>query len=75
MPANIQQPLRRRGAVSAEPINEEDAATYVKKVRHTVRLYVFFKSVFLPFPLNESKRGRRRICKKKVRYVVQLYVV
>jgi len=32
MPANIQQPLRRRGAVSAEPINEEDAATYVKKV-------------------------------------------
>ncbi|XP_023320379.1 cAMP-dependent protein kinase type I regulatory subunit isoform X3 [Eurytemora carolleeae] len=32
MPSNIQQPLRRRGAVSAEPINEEDAATYVKKV-------------------------------------------
>lgn len=32
MLANIQQPLRRRGAVSAEPINEEDAATYVKKV-------------------------------------------
>merc|ERR1719495_1476444 len=32
MPANFQQPLRRRGAVSAEPINEEDAATYVKKV-------------------------------------------
>ena len=35
MPANIQQPLRRRGAVSAEPINEEDAATYVKKVKTT----------------------------------------
>ena len=33
MPAGMQQPLRRRGAVSAEPINEEDAATYVKKVR------------------------------------------
>jgi len=32
MPAGMQQPLRRRGAVSAEPINEEDAATYVKKV-------------------------------------------
>ena len=34
MPAGMQQPLRRRGAVSAEPINEEDAATYVKKVRN-----------------------------------------
>jgi hypothetical protein len=33
MPANIQQTVRRRGAISAEPINEEDAATYVKKVR------------------------------------------
>jgi len=32
MPSGMQQPLRRRGAVSAEPINEEDAATYVKKV-------------------------------------------
>jgi len=32
MPANIQQPLRRRGAVSAEPINEEDAAVYDKVV-------------------------------------------
>ena len=42
MPANIQQPLRRRGAVSAEPINEEDAATYVKKVRHVVQLYACF---------------------------------
>jgi len=34
MPANIQQTVRRRGAISAEPINEEDAATYVKKVSH-----------------------------------------
>jgi len=32
MPSTIQHPVRRRGAVSAEPINEEDAATYVKKV-------------------------------------------
>lgn len=32
MPASIQQPFRRRGAVSAEPINEEDAASYVKKI-------------------------------------------
>ena len=39
MPANIQQPLRRRGAVSAEPINEEDAATYVKKVSVDLKKY------------------------------------
>ena len=32
LPSNIVQPVRRRGAISAEPINEEDAATYVKKV-------------------------------------------
>merc|ERR1711872_939584 len=32
LPSNIIQPVRRRGAISAEPINEEDAATYVKKV-------------------------------------------
>merc|ERR1719210_2975977 len=28
----VQPPGRRRGAISAEPINEEDAATYIKKV-------------------------------------------
>merc|ERR1712168_1605713 len=32
MPAGMQQPLRRRGAVSAEPIREEDIESYVKKV-------------------------------------------
>merc|ERR1712128_200488 len=32
LPSNISQPVRRRGAISAEPINEEDAASYVKKV-------------------------------------------
>ena len=32
LPSNIVQPVRRRGAISAEPINEEDAATYIKKV-------------------------------------------
>merc|ERR1712025_540848 len=32
LPSNIVQPIRRRGAISAEPINEEDAATYIKKV-------------------------------------------
>jgi len=32
LPSNIVQPVRRRGAISAEPINEEDAASYVKKV-------------------------------------------
>ena len=39
MPAGMQQPLRRRGAVSAEPINEEDAATYVKKVSTTAQAW------------------------------------
>ena len=33
LPSNIVQPVRRRGAISAEPINEEDAATYIKKVK------------------------------------------
>merc|ERR1711874_162390 len=32
LPSNIIQPVRRRGAISAEPITEEDIATYVKKV-------------------------------------------
>ena len=32
LPINIGQSVRRRGAVSAEPIHEEDAANYVKKV-------------------------------------------
>lgn len=31
MPSQV-QPVRRRGAISAEPITEEDVATYVKKV-------------------------------------------
>merc|ERR1711981_348598 len=31
-PSQISQAVRRRGAVSAEPIREEDVATYVKKV-------------------------------------------
>ena len=32
MPSNVQNPVKRRGAISAEPITEEDVATYVKKV-------------------------------------------
>merc|ERR1711872_669197 len=32
LPSNIGQTVRRRGAVSAEPIHEEDAASYIKKV-------------------------------------------
>jgi len=31
-PMSVNQTVRRRGAVSAEPIREEDAASYVKKV-------------------------------------------
>lgn len=32
MPSQVQQSVKRRGAVSAEPITEEDVASYVKKV-------------------------------------------
>lgn len=32
MPSQIHQSVRRRGAISAEPITEEDVASYVKKV-------------------------------------------
>ena len=32
MPQQSQQAVRRRGAISAEPITEEDASSYVKKV-------------------------------------------
>jgi len=32
MPQHTQQAVRRRGAISAEPITEEDASSYVKKV-------------------------------------------
>ena len=32
MPPTSQPPVRRRGAFSAEPVSEEDATSYVKKV-------------------------------------------
>lgn len=32
MPVHTQQPVRRRGGISAEPVTEEDATSYVKKV-------------------------------------------
>lgn len=32
LPSNVQQPPRRRGGISAEPVTEEDATSYVKKV-------------------------------------------
>lgn len=32
MPPTSQPPVRRRGAFSAEPVTEEDATSYVKKV-------------------------------------------
>lgn len=31
-PTGAQNPVKRRGAISAEPITEEDVASYVKKV-------------------------------------------
>jgi len=32
LPSAVQQPARRRGGISAEPVSEEDATSYVKKV-------------------------------------------
>lgn len=32
LPTHAQQPVRRRGGISAEPVTEEDATSYVKKV-------------------------------------------
>ena len=44
LPSNIVQPVRRRGAISAEPINEEDAATYVKKVKISADIDILFSN-------------------------------
>lgn len=33
MPQTAVPPVRRRGGISAEPVSEEDATSYVKKVR------------------------------------------
>ena len=35
LPAQVAQSVRRRGAISAEPITEEDVASYVKKVNRS----------------------------------------
>lgn len=32
LPVPVGQPPRRRGGISAEPVTEEDATSYVKKV-------------------------------------------
>lgn len=34
------QPPRRRGAISAEPVTEEDATSYVKKVTNKHTIYI-----------------------------------
>lgn len=36
MPPTSQPPVRRRGAFSAEPVTEEDATSYVKKVSEII---------------------------------------
>ena len=46
---HIQSAVRRRGAVSAEPITEEDVATYVKKVRSTSTMQIFSPYCEFPF--------------------------
>lgn len=44
-PSQISQAVRRRGAISAEPITEEDVATYVKKVNKQLLLVFFYIEV------------------------------
>lgn len=34
MPQSQVPPVRRRGGISAEPVSEEDATSYVKKVKY-----------------------------------------
>ena len=46
---HIQSAVRRRGAVSAEPITEEDVATYVKKVYSTSTMQIFSPYCEFPF--------------------------
>jgi len=41
LPSAVQQPARRRGGISAEPVSEEDATSYVKKV---LKFYVQYRS-------------------------------
>lgn len=42
MPQSQVPPVRRRGGISAEPVTEEDATSYVKKVR-TFLLNAFYR--------------------------------
>jgi cAMP-dependent protein kinase regulator len=38
MPQSAAPPVRRRGGISAEPVTEEDATSYVKKVTQAKKL-------------------------------------
>lgn len=40
MPQAQVPPVRRRGGISAEPVSEEDATNYVKKVRIRVKINI-----------------------------------
>jgi len=50
LPAQAAQPARRRGGISAEPVTEEDATSYVKKVTHLNSLSTlhFETNFFIP---------------------------
>lgn len=60
-------PVRRRGGISAEPVSEEDATSYVKKVVSSInKTFSLFhtndkkytKLFFIPLlPCNDSKGG------------------
>ena len=71
MPSQVQQSVRRRGAISAEPITEEDVASYVKKVRETQSMLVglqtynvvrwFINELFMRAELIYSSRRKQSI--------------
>lgn len=39
LPSQAQRPAQRRGGISAEPVTEEDATSYVKKVSQLIVLH------------------------------------
>lgn len=54
MPQTTVPPVRRRGAISAEPVTEEDATGYVKKVRNHPLNSPAQKTPPLTIPLQKS---------------------
>lgn len=55
MPQVQVPPVRRRGGISAEPVSEEDATSYVKKVVGSLSFAVFLCVYF--FIVKHTKYG------------------